>query len=67
MPKKCRVCKEAEVYPVCPSCARDMVYKVKDQRVHLINDAMRSVTEEADRVYDLDPTKGRGRGPKWLD
>ena len=55
------------VPPMCMDCARDVYQQMKDLRTQVINNAMKHVATEADEIYRSDPTRGRGRGPKWLD
>ncbi len=51
----------------CLGCFQEIVETAGQKRRLIINDAMEQVSKEADEVYEKDPTKGRGRGPKWMD
>lgn len=67
MDVKCPSCGEQFVGDICPNCVRELVTVVKERRLQIINSAMCDVDKDADKVYALDPTRGRGRGPKWMD
>ena len=63
----CLMCGESSSHAVCIKCTRKIAGIVEEKRNIIINNAMRSLDEEADKVFDQDPTRGRGRGPKWMD
>ena len=67
MDAKCPECGEQFVGDICPVCVRELMEAVKDRRLQVINDAMHKVAEEAEEVYAMDPTRGRGRGPEWMN
>lgn len=52
---------------ICIDCLRELGETVVQKRNQVINDVMKQVAQEADKVYEKDPTRGRGRGPKWMD
>lgn len=54
-------------YLYCNDCIREIVETVEQKREQIFNNAARQVEHEADKVYAKDPTRGRGRGPKWMD
>lgn len=66
---KCLVCgtQVSQEYVLCIGCLKEVSETAVQSRNQLINDAMDKVSKEADEVYEKDPTKGRGRGPKWMD
>jgi uncharacterized membrane protein YvbJ len=65
----CAVCGKQvpQEYVFCLDCLHDIKEAVKQKRNQVINDAMEKVSKEADEVYEKDPAKGRGRGPRWMD
>lgn len=65
----CVYCRGTSVppYNLCEDCLRRMAEAVSHKRTQIANEAMRKISEEADEVYRQDPTKGRGRGPKWMN
>jgi predicted amidophosphoribosyltransferase len=67
MAAECPECGEVVSHDICPRCARELVEAVVERRIRVVNDAIQAVEKEADEVYALDPTRGRGRGPKWMD
>lgn len=63
----CLNCGESTEHAVCEGCMREIAGVVENRRVDIINGAMQSLSEEADKVAEIDPTKGKlGRGPKWM-
>lgn len=67
MDAECPACGKEFAGDVCPDCVRKLVEIVEDRRLQIINAAMDEVAKEADEVYAQDPTRGRGRGPKWMN
>lgn len=67
MSGSCIVCGDPSPHTVCVECAKKIAGIVEEKRNMIINNAMRSLDEDADKVFDQDPTRGRGRGPKWMD
>jgi len=67
---KCSICGKDGVIvgvpPVCLDCARNIYVSALNSRDNLLNEAMKKLDKDADRIYELDPTRGRGRGPKWV-
>lgn len=69
---KCSVCGASSdilvcMPEMCMPCARDLYAVFKDTRTRIVNEVMQTMDKEADDVLKSDPTRGRGRGPKWLD
>ena len=67
MDKKCPLCGELTSRTLCLKCVQEIAGIINDKRNAIINDAMQSLDREADEVFAQDPTKGRGRGPKWMN
>jgi hypothetical protein len=63
----CEACGNTIEEEICVTCVRKIAGAVDERRDAIINSAMHSLDEEADKVFDQDPTRGRGRGPKWMD
>lgn len=55
------------VYGKQQECIQEISDIAAQKRNQIINDAMSKISHEADEVYEKDPTRGRGRGPKWMD
>lgn len=66
---RCSVCgiQVSQGYALCLGCLREIGEAAEQRRNQIINDAIDKVSKEADEIYKKDPTKGRGRGPKWMD
>lgn len=66
---RCLVCgtQVSQEYVLCSGCLHEIGEAVEQKRNQVINDAMEQVSLEADEAYKKDPTRGRGRGPKWMD
>jgi hypothetical protein len=65
---KCLICKEAPAeLGICDKCMCNAAMSAEDERNRLLNDAMKDISDDAERIFEEDPTKGRGRGPKWMD
>ena len=54
-------------YGLCMSCLAEVEEAAMQSRYDIINGAIESIDHEAREVYKKDPTRGRGRGPKWMD
>jgi hypothetical protein len=63
----CPVCEGPAPHAMCPNCSRELVEAVRARRDQIVNDAMQKIEKEADEVFEADPTRGRGRGPKWME
>lgn len=65
----CPICGKqvSQDYVLCLGCLEGISEAAEQKRNQVINDAMEQVSCEADEVYEKDPTRGRGRGPKWMD
>lgn len=63
----CPTCKTVCHGDTCLECVSRMANALKMKRENVVNEAMSSLTKEANEVLRKDPTRGRGRGPKWID
>ena len=65
----CTVCGNPVLhkYAICHDCLQNFQETVRQKRHLFINDMMDQIGKEADEVCAADPTKGKGRGPKWMD
>lgn len=60
-------CGELSPQPICLSCCKAFAELIAEKRIAFTNNLFKQFEKEADDIYEKDPTKGRGRGPKWMN
>jgi hypothetical protein len=59
-------CKEWSLQPTGLVFPKEFLKLIKVEHIAFVNSIFKRLEKEADDIYEKDPTKGRGRGPKWI-
>lgn len=64
----CLICSAPSEHNVCAACIKEGIGAAQKRQDDIVQDAINYIKTGAEQLYrEVDTTKGRGRGPKWME